>query len=174
MLSTTNGIVSHLLFDTLIPGFDSSIIQNLSRPIVPPCVHRDCRASRVAFVTTNCNDDQLIASSCYCYLFSDQLSALCCRKMGKVMVSSLVRASVSSSSDSYLGQGGIITALCFFSQSHGTKKSFLCLQVMQFALLLMVRTSFSNTSVASLCGTNGASRYTLGSAHYCQGIPGNA
>ena len=172
MLSTTNGIVSHFLFDTLIPGFDSSIIQNLSRSIVPPCVHRDCRASRVAFVTTNCNDDR--SSTSYYCLLSDRLSALCCRKMGKVMALSLIRASVSSSSDSYLGQGGIITALWFFNQSHGTKKSFLCLQVMQFALLLMVRTSFSNMSVASLCGTNGASRYTLGSAHYCQGIPGNA
>jgi hypothetical protein len=93
--------------------------------------------------------------------------------MGKVMALSLIRASVSSSSDSYLGQGGIITALWFFNQSHGTKKSFLCLQVMQFALLLMIRTSFSNTSVASLCGISGASRYTLGSAHYYQGIPGN-
>ena len=90
------------------------------------------------------------------------------------MALSLIRASVSSSSDSYLGQGGIITALWFFNQSHGTKKSFLCLQVMQFALLLMISTSFSNTSVASLCGISGASRYTLGSAHYCQGIPGNA
>ena len=165
MLSTTNGIVSHFLFDTLIPGFDSSIIQNLSRSIVPPCVHRERRpVYRIAVFRSS--------TSYYC-LLSDRLSALCCRKMGKVMALSLIRASVSSSSDSYLGQGGIITALWFFNQSHGTKKSFLCLQVMQFALLLMVRTSFSNMSVASLCGTNGASRYTLGSAHYCQGIPGN-
>ena len=36
------------------------------------------------------------------------------------MALSLIRASVSSSSDSYLGQGGIITALWFFNQSHGT------------------------------------------------------
>lgn len=83
LTGVNSSIVRHLFFDTLIPGFDSSIIQNLSRPIIPPCVHRDCRASRVAFVATNCNDDQFIASPCFgvpfritaCFLIDFQLCA---------------------------------------------------------------------------------------------------
>lgn len=53
------------------------------------------------------------------------------------MALSLIRASVSSSSDSYLGQGGIITALWFFNQSHGTMTHFVVYDALTGGNLLM-------------------------------------